>query len=151
MKIFSKQSNRVSVPLILVLLTFISACNNEDEQGMQGVNSNNVPATIHFNSDGCPIDADINRNMVAQGTPGQKILFTSSPLKTGDKFNDFELTFDPFAGRTYKSTEGKYLSMPLARQSIPSRTNQNQTEYRYKFVINAEGCDPVDPMIIIDK
>ena len=108
-----------------------------------------INATIEFGPDGCPTGA--NTTLVSQGMPGDRVIFTSNPLKTGDQFNEFELTFDPFVGRSYRSNNGVKRTPPLSRTSTPGRHQAGQTKFTFKYIINAENCAPIDPIIIIDR
>lgn len=134
----------VKIGTALCAAVFVAGCVNNP-----AASSNIIDATIQFDADGCPTAA--NANLTRTGKPGQRIRFTSDPLKNGNEFNEFVLTFDPFVGRTYESKNGVEITTPLSASSIPSKHGANQTQFKYKFVINAEGCEPIDPMIIIDR
>lgn len=129
----------------IAMLTVMMGCANIEASAA----AKTIDVTIEFDSNGCPTSA--NMNLLSRGAPRDKLLFTSNPLKTGDKYNEFSLTFDPFVGRPYNSNKGVYRSLPLSGKATPSRHNSGQKEFKFKYVINAENCASIDPVVIIDR
>jgi hypothetical protein len=135
---------QVKVVGLMLALSAVAACANAGVSPPNGV----INATVEFGTDGCP--TAVNENLTSTGKSGQRIIFTSNPLMTGDRYNDFQLTFDPFVGRPYKSNKAVLRTQPLSGMSTPSKHKTGQTKFDFKYVINAEGCEPIDPRIIID-
>jgi hypothetical protein len=73
----------------------------------------------------------------ARATPTQSVVFGSKSGK------DFELQFDPFGKSSIASSRGTTGVLPFI-------TARKTTSLTYTFRVKAEGCEPLDPEIIVD-
>lgn len=98
---------------------------------------------------GCPkLDTDANDIPAAPKVkPGNKVHFYSDPPK-----QDFYIAFSPFH-KVLKSGDGEKQGKLSKRvkpvDDLPPAKPNTQDSYTY--TVYAEGCDPVDPVIIIDR
>ena len=100
-----------------------------------------IPIVISFDAAGCPTSA--NANLSNSAKPGDKLVFTSSPAD-----QQYSLTFGPFVGKPYNSdSNGTIKTLPLNGKSFATQLQQAE----FKYSIYADGCQMIDPKVIIDR
>lgn len=152
----SGKSNLLKTGLPAVLL---GACVtwfgiNWDRLGIFSSSSERVEIPVYFDESGCP--SMVGENQSTPVKPGKRLTFISDPLKTGNVFNEFNLSIGPFTTVRYNSKNGKLKSYKkIDKRATPKKDNGNGRfkpgqDFKYKYTINATNCDPVDPIVIID-
>lgn len=149
MKIKLSQTGRRLSVLVGILTTMIaSGCASQDT-AQQGPHTKEVAfyeVTINFDSNGCPTGVtpppsqkplcDLHADGGVCAKRGDKIMWVSSPAGT-----QFEVYFDPFVGRPYKSLP------PDHNKTSPVKIHKDSKKGKYEYSVFGKDCKSEDSVL----
>jgi len=146
MKIKLSQTGRGLSVLVGILTTMIvSGC--ESQNAAQPVPGPATPAfytlTVNFDDNDCPTSVsapaqpscDIHADGGVCAKRGDLVMWASNPSGT-----PFEVYFDPFVGRPYKS-------LPPQQQTSPKNIDMNSLEGKYEYSVWGKDCTGANPVL----